>query len=735
MRNKFLLKTWLSRLVQYLIIPTVLCVILLPLYNILHQQTIKAELTDASEQLASSVSSFEGYIYDIRYVTNKLFHDSSFNLLAVSGDDSLLWDEATGTTASRLLEDLTYSLSPVAYSYVTFARNSVVIDNCRAYRSYDNYYPGTLEYQGMAKTDWVAFQRQTEMHCLPAQQIALYQTAYPDTYLTISQPFFDSNSRYMGSCTMLLREKQLVSLFLPLEEWQDSCLFYLAQEDGTILLRSNYDADAPLDAIRNDGPQTYQGQEYLFVTRSLPDLDATAVIGIPYEVYSLSLDTINRMIWFYIAAGLLASLALSVAMTVMDVRLLRPFMDSVEQYEGTDRRLFYDTVLTKLRSHNQLSLELERLRNQLDYGRVETLLKTGTSNSPADRQRLCELLHLTDCNYLLLVPAIQDPGGEESENYRLMLLTEQIHQSFDCHAFLHNATDGSVLVVLSLQADSPEAYAQLCRQAQALHARLQIRQSLILSGRFTKLEQLSSVYWQTRNAVVGTDSGQPVYFLQEAALTHAAVPEIATLERLNEYLLAGCTEKAQSLILQIFGGEALSLLDFQQSFYSVRGVLLTVAQKVGCQDSTLWAPYDRQVPVRKQIQHLCDCCLIVGSHADAMKQSHNLQLQQRILAWLEENYARPDLNLAMAAEEFHISRKYVSSFLKDQTGKSFNAYVEELRLSNAMKLLRESDLSVTEIAIACGFSTQNTFYKAFRRRFDISPSAVRRGGGTGMPEP
>ena len=123
MRNKLLFRMWLSRLVQYLIIPTVLCVILLPLYNILHQQTIKAQLTDASEQLASSVSTFENYLYNIRYVTNKLFHDSSYNILAVSSDDYALGDNATGQTASRLLEDLTYSMSPVSYSYVTFARN------------------------------------------------------------------------------------------------------------------------------------------------------------------------------------------------------------------------------------------------------------------------------------------------------------------------------------------------------------------------------------------------------------------------------------------------------------------------------------------------------------------------------------------------------------------------------------------------------------------------------------
>ena len=729
MRNKLLFRMWLSRLVQYLIIPTVLCVILLPLYNILHQQTIKAQLTDASEQLASSVSTFENYLYNIRYVTNKLFHDSSYNILAVSSDDYALGDNATGQTASRLLEDLTYSMSPVSYSYVTFARTQFVIDDCRAYRSYNSYYPGTLEYHGMSQEDWTAQLRQEKMSYLPAQEVVLYQTAYPDTYLTISQPFFDSYDRFMGSCTMLLREKQLINLFLPLEDWRSNCLFYIAGADGTILLHHHFDGALPLDNVSKDGPQVYGGQEYLFVSREISDLNATAVIGLPYEVYSDNLAPINRMIWLYIGTGLLASLALSIAMTVLDLRFMGPMMDALDNYEGMDRHLFYDMILQKLRTHNQLSIELERTRNQMEHGRIEALLKTGTANSPADHQLLCETLHLTDSNYLLLIPASTEPEAEGSEEFRLMLLAEQVCQCYRGHPFIHNAADGSVLVVLTLEQDTPEGYDRLCSQTQNLYTRLQTRQPLVLSGRFTNLEQLSSVYWQARNAAARADSEQQVYCLRDHALARTTVPEIATLERLNEYLLAGYTEKAQELILQIFGSQELSLESFQQIFYSVRGVLLTAAEKAACEDVTLTTPYDHRQPMGRQIRHLCDCCLIIGSHVDALKQSHNQQLQQSILQWLEENFYRPDLNLAMAAEQFHISKKYVSQFLKDQTGKSYNEYVEELRLSHAMTLLRESDLSVTEIAIQCGFSSQNTFYKAFRRRFDISPSSIRRDSG------
>jgi AraC-like DNA-binding protein len=198
------------------------------------------------------------------------------------------------------------------------------------------------------------------------------------------------------------------------------------------------------------------------------------------------------------------------------------------------------------------------------------------------------------------------------------------------------------------------------------------------------------------------------------------------LDRLREALLSGQTDASQALVIQMFGSDDLTPEDFLQIFYSIRGVVLAVADKVECEDVRFLCTYDRRKPMKKLIQNICECCLVICNHIDAMKQSHNAKLQQSILQWLEENFSREDLNMAMVADHFGISKKYVSQFLKDQTGKSYNEYLEELRLSHAMKLLQSSDLSITEIAANCGFSTQNTFYKAFRRRYDLSPSAVRR---------
>lgn len=89
---------------------------------------------------------------DLRFTTNKLFNDDSYKLLAVSDDDSLMGDYMTSFNASTLLQDLTYSMSYTAYSYVTFARNHFVIDPYRVFSGYESFYPGALEYRDVPRT-------------------------------------------------------------------------------------------------------------------------------------------------------------------------------------------------------------------------------------------------------------------------------------------------------------------------------------------------------------------------------------------------------------------------------------------------------------------------------------------------------------------------------------------------------------------------------------------------------
>ena len=63
----------------------------------------------------------------------------------------------------------------------------------------------------------------------------------------------------------------------------------------------------------------------------------------------------------------------------------------------------------------------------------------------------------------------------------------------------------------------------------------------------------------------------------------------------------------------------------------------------------------------------------------------------------------------------------------DTLGRTFFDYVNDQRIETAMGWLKETDMSVLDIAIAAGFNSRSTFHKAFWTRVGRTPQDDRKG--------
>jgi AraC-like DNA-binding protein len=61
-------------------------------------------------------------------------------------------------------------------------------------------------------------------------------------------------------------------------------------------------------------------------------------------------------------------------------------------------------------------------------------------------------------------------------------------------------------------------------------------------------------------------------------------------------------------------------------------------------------------------------------------------------------------------------------------GVSVNVAIRATQLEWAARLLRETDLPIDEIGLVVGFGDRRTFFRAIRRKFACSPSAIRKDG-------
>lgn len=73
------------------------------------------------------------------------------------------------------------------------------------------------------------------------------------------------------------------------------------------------------------------------------------------------------------------------------------------------------------------------------------------------------------------------------------------------------------------------------------------------------------------------------------------------------------------------------------------------------------------------------------------------------------------------ARKFSRHPNYVSSLLRKETGFSFSEILFDLRMERAKILLADSNLSIEEIAYMTGYNDSSNFYKAFHKKFGMSP--------------
>lgn len=85
-----------------------------------------------------------------------------------------------------------------------------------------------------------------------------------------------------------------------------------------------------------------------------------------------------------------------------------------------------------------------------------------------------------------------------------------------------------------------------------------------------------------------------------------------------------------------------------------------------------------------------------------------------------------DLSLATLAARFGFSSVHFHRLFKEGTGVTLGSFVEGERIRRASDLIVSTDMTLTEIAYAVGFSSQSYFSAAFRRRTGMTPRAYER---------
>lgn len=105
------------------------------------------------------------------------------------------------------------------------------------------------------------------------------------------------------------------------------------------------------------------------------------------------------------------------------------------------------------------------------------------------------------------------------------------------------------------------------------------------------------------------------------------------------------------------------------------------------------------------------------------------EIQEQINTLFETRkiYTNPELTLSILAKELNIRPQLLSQFINDNLNKSFTQFINEYRIHEAKRLLKEStQFKIDAVGFESGFNSTSTFYSSFKKITGTTPSNYQK---------
>lgn len=120
--------------------------------------------------------------------------------------------------------------------------------------------------------------------------------------------------------------------------------------------------------------------------------------------------------------------------------------------------------------------------------------------------------------------------------------------------------------------------------------------------------------------------------------------------------------------------------------------------------------------------------MYLSNHTSALKENskvnHEEVMGKIILNYIETNYK--NATLSEITEQLNSSISQISRFIKNKFGKNFKELLQEKRFQTAVKLLEDTNLSVSDIVLNIGYENNSYFHRKFRESYHMSPAEYRK---------
>ena len=178
-----------------------------------------------------------------------------------------------------------------------------------------------------------------------------------------------------------------------------------------------------------------------------------------------------------------------------------------------------------------------------------------------------------------------------------------------------------------------------------------------------------------------------------------------------------------------------SVWDILKIFFLYRRILIQIVNELnlGAENETFIPDYDSRIEAGSLFTNITESISRICAAINSRHDERNLKFDLSVIGYIDENITNPGLYTRLVTDFFHISELRLQSIVRRQADKSFLEYVESKRMNISMELLQKTDFTISQIAKECGYANENSFYKTFRRFYNMPPGKVRQNQITKWP--
>ncbi|MCL2057702.1 MAG: helix-turn-helix domain-containing protein [Oscillospiraceae bacterium] len=500
--------------------------------------------------------------------------------------------------------------------------------------------------------------------------------------------------------------------------------------DGNIFYRISYNGEI-LYGSQNQA--NVESTNYKLLTTYSPTTRLEFSLSIPNEFLSRNLVYLSL---FYKVCLITFIILCLLFVTVLVMSIFMPLSSLANRWDNTS--LKKDIISSLSSGIDSLLSDNTILRQKIAAWRpvVKTevigRVLTGASISENELEVIDEISADAQSCFVIIVLSLSHNNQDIKPEARQLFFETMrfVISKFYPRSLIYPVDKNNFAVILNCEIDTSEI--ELREHVKNILSELLEMRMSFSAGIGSKVLSLDNIYLSYEKALEASYvskralPGTIAFYNEIKKQKQSYYFSYSTIEKLYNVLSSADYQSAVNILSQTIGqnktnNTKLSNEDLTQLFYDLRGVVLRISSRVKIDNILEKLPRYHDEILFDEFLPFWESIFSQIAQKIAEQTGHN-SLMNRILDYINANFTDNNISLKDVSSRFNITDKYLSALFKEKVVVNFSDYLENLRLSYAENLLLQTDKTINEISESVGYITPSTFYKAFKRKFGITPT-------------